>query len=52
LVAALRIDLTHIEVKYLEEYLKTNSNDLVAKASFEKAKVLLKEYAETAMHVD
>jgi len=48
----LRIDLAHIEVKYLEEYLKTNSNDLVAKNSFEKAKKLLKKYAETAMHID
>lgn len=48
----LRIDLAHIEVKYLEEYLKTNSNDFVANASFEKAKKLLRGYAETAMHVD
>lgn len=48
----LHINLAHIEVKYLEEYLKTNSSDLVAKANFEKAKKLLKEYAETAMHVD
>jgi len=48
----LRIDLAHIEVKYLEEYLKTNSDDRAAKRSFEKAKELLREYAETAMHVD
>ncbi|WP_440874306.1 hypothetical protein [Thalassotalea sp. PLHSN55] len=48
----IRIDLVHIEVKYLEEYLKTNSNDLVAKASFEKAKEHLKKFAKTAMHVD
>lgn len=48
----LRVDLTHIQVQYLEEYLKTHSDDLVAKASFEKAKETLKEYAETAMHVD
>ena len=48
----IRIDLVHIEVKYLEEYLKTNSNDLVAKAFFEKAKEHLKEFAKTAMHVD
>lgn len=48
----LRIDLVHIEVKYLEEYLKTHSDDLKAKASFEKAKEALKEYAKTAMHVD
>ena len=48
----LNIDLAHIQVKYLEEYLKTNSNDLVAKSNFEKAKNLLKEFAETAMHID
>ncbi|WP_339074612.1 hypothetical protein [Teredinibacter turnerae] len=48
----LRIDLVHIEIKYLEEYLKTHSNDLQAKERFENAKLLLKEYAETAMHVD
>ena len=48
----LRIDLIHIEVKYLEEYLKTHSDDLQAKERFEKTKLLLKEYAETAMHVD
>ncbi len=48
----LRIDLVHIEVKYLEEYLKTHSNDIQAKASFDKAKEILKEYAEIAMHVD
>jgi hypothetical protein len=48
----LRIDLMHLEVKYLEEYLKTHSDDLQAKANFEKAKEALKEYAKTAMHVD
>ncbi len=48
----LRINLVHIEVKYLEEYLKTHSNDLQAKESFERAKLALKEYAETAIHVD
>lgn len=48
----IRIDLAHIEVKYLEEYLKTNSDDLVAKTSFEKAKEHLKQFAKTAMHVD
>jgi hypothetical protein len=48
----LRIDLVHLEVKYLEEYLKTHSDDLQAKANFEKAKEALKQYAKTAMHVD
>ncbi|RTR34934.1 hypothetical protein [Shewanella atlantica] len=48
----LRIDLAHIEVKYLEEYLKTHSEDLRAKAKFEEVKEVLQEYATTAMHVD
>lgn len=48
----LRIDLVHIEVKFLEEYLKTHSDDSHAKARFERVKGELKEYAETAMHVD
>lgn len=48
----LRIDLVHLEVKYLEEYLKTHVNNLKAKSSFEKAKEKLKAYAKTAMHVD
>ncbi|MDN3473081.1 MULTISPECIES: hypothetical protein [unclassified Pseudoalteromonas] len=48
----LRIDLVHIEVKFLEEYLKTNSNDLIAKASFEEAKEHLKEFANTAIYID
>ncbi len=48
----LRIDLAHIEVKYIEEYLKTHSEDLNAKAKFEEAKEALQEYAKTAMYVD
>lgn len=48
----LRIYLVHLEVKYLEEYLKTHSDDVKAKAIFEKSKEALKEYARTAMHVD
>lgn len=48
----LRIDLVHLEIKYLEEYLKTHSDDPQAKANFEKAKEGLKQYAKTAMHVD
>jgi hypothetical protein len=48
----LRIDLVHLEVKYLEEYLKTHIDDLKAKASFKKSKEALKEYAKTAMHID
>lgn len=48
----LRIYLVHLEVKYLEEYLKTHSDDVKAKAIFEKSKEALKECARTAMHVD
>jgi hypothetical protein len=52
LLQRLHIDVLHLEVKYLEEYLKTHSDDLKAKANFEKVKETLKEYAKTAMHVD
>lgn len=48
----IRIDLVHIEVKFLEEYLRTHSDSLHAKAQLEKAKAKLKKYAGTAMHVD
>jgi len=48
----LRIDLIHIEVKYLEEYLKTNSNDLLAKKRLELVKSSLSDLAKNATHVD
>ncbi len=48
----IRIDLAHIEVKYLEEYLKTNRSDLAAKSRFEDVKKQLEEYARTSIHVD
>ncbi len=48
----IRIDLAHIEVKYLEEYLKTNRGDLAAKSRFEDVKKQLEEYARTSIHVD
>lgn len=48
----LRIDLAHIEVKYLEEYFKTHSDDLQAKTNFKKSKEALKQYAKTAMYFD
>jgi hypothetical protein len=48
----LRIDLTHIEVKYLEEYLKTNNSDLVARDRLKQVKVALAELAQHAIHVD
>ncbi|MGR5150120.1 hypothetical protein ACQKP8_26690 [Photobacterium alginatilyticum] len=48
----LRIALTHLEVKYLSEYLKTNSNDNTARAKLDSAKSKLEEYAISAIHVD
>ncbi len=48
----LRIDLVHIEVKYLEEHLKTNSDDLQAKKRLEKVKSSLSDLAQNVMHVD
>lgn len=49
---SLQIALVHIEVKYLEEYLKTNSNDLIAKKRFKQVKEILKELAQNAIHAD
>ncbi|PWF67167.1 hypothetical protein CBX98_24840 [Vibrio sp. T9] len=49
---SLRIALTHIEVKYLSEYLKTNSNDNSARNKLVMAKQKLESYAVSAMHVD
>lgn len=48
----LRIDLTHIEVKYLEEYLKTHNHDPAARDRFKKIKKTLMKFAETATHID
>lgn len=47
-----RIDLVHLEVKYLEEYLITNSDDLKAKNRLEDLKPVLKGHARNAMHID
>ncbi|WP_310413023.1 hypothetical protein [Chamaesiphon sp. OTE_8_metabat_110] len=52
LLNRLRIDLVHIEVKYLEEYLKTSSNDLLAKDRLDRVKITLTELAQYAIHVD
>lgn len=46
------IDLVHLEVKYLEEYLITNSDDLKAKKRLSALMPILEEYAKNAMHVD
>jgi hypothetical protein len=51
-IGRLKIDITHITVKYLEEYLKTNRNDLIAKYNLEQAKESLKELAANSAHVD
>lgn len=52
LLQRLRLDLLHIEVKYLEEYLKNHRNDFQAKERFKKAKLALKKHAKTAIHLD
>ncbi|MBE0508693.1 MAG: hypothetical protein IBX50_18575 [Marinospirillum sp.] len=43
----LRIHLMHMEIKYLEEYLKTNNKDATAQA---RLKVIKKQFAELAQH--
>jgi ribosomal protein S15P/S13E len=43
----LRIDLMHMELKYLEEFLKTNSKDAAAR---ERLKELEKQFAELAQY--
>lgn len=48
----LKIDIAHIEVKYLEEYLKTNSQDQKSKARLEIAKSTFAKLAQTAIMVD
>lgn len=48
----LSIDVVHLEIKYLEEYLKNNSNDRVATQRFEDIKKQLNEYAISAVYSD
>ena len=48
----INIDLVHLEVKYLEEYLITNSDDLKAQKRLDDLMPILEEYASNAMHVD
>ena len=52
IIQNLRITLVHMEVKYLEEYLKTNSNDKSAKARQKEVMKLFKEIAQQAMYYD
>ena len=47
-----RIDLAHLELKYLEEYLKTNSRDQKALSRLEVLKASFAEMAQHAIHVD
>ena len=48
----LTISLVQIEVKYYEEYLKTNSHDLVAREKFNRAKEELESLAKNSVYVD
>jgi hypothetical protein len=48
----LRIDLVHLEIKYLEEYLKNNLNDDHAHNKLKEAQELLREYAQSAVYID
>jgi len=47
-----RIDLVHLEVKYLEEYVLSHAQEAVAAERLEKAKTHLAELAQHAAHVD
>ena len=48
----LNIDIVHLEIKHLEEYLKTHSNDRVATQRFEDIKKQLSQYAISAVYSD
>ena len=52
IIQQLNIDIVHIEINYLEEYLKNNSNDQVAIQRFERIKKQLNEYAVSATYND
>lgn len=52
LLTRLYIDLVHIQIKYLEEYLKNNPNDDHAHNKFQEAQELLKYHAQNATHID
>lgn len=47
-MAILRVSLFHMELKYMEEYLKTNSDDLVAWSRFEMLKNEFKIIVQSA----
>ncbi len=44
----LRVSLQQLEIKYFEEYLKTNSDDLVATNKLKDLKKRFKDVAQTA----
>jgi hypothetical protein len=52
LLLRIEIDLVHLEIKYLEEYLLTNVGDAEAKRRLEELKLVLANFASSAMYVD
>ena len=52
LMQRLNIDLMHLEIKFLEEYLKTNSDDREARDRLESLKESFAELAQHAMVID
>jgi ribosomal protein S15P/S13E len=48
----LKIDLMHMEIKYIEEFLKTNSKDQEAKQRLEYLKKEFADLAQNAIVVD
>ena len=52
LMKRLEIDFCHIEIKYIEEYLKTNSKDLNARNRLDKLKSKFSDLAKNALIVD
>lgn len=48
----LNIDLMHLEIKFLEEYLKTNNNDREARDRLESLKESFAQLAQNAMVID
>ncbi len=51
-IQMLRVFLSQLEIKYLEEYVKSNSTDLLAIDRFETLKIEFKEIAQTARLAD
>lgn len=47
-IAKLRINLLQLELKYLEEYMKTNTKDLIARSRFNVLKEEFKTIAQTS----